>query len=251
MKAVVLTSQRSGSYFLEQCLNFHPRICCYGEILIGFGGLYKGGVPSWLAKSRLAMILWKYVMSGAAIQPVKILDDFFSRGEANVMCFRAMYSHLKRDPRVHRYFSKDRNIRIIHLSRDNVLKQYVSLVLMRNQHKHGRTTSHTTKPVVPVSTYIEPKAALASMDDVRERYQHYERVFANHPKIELVYEEMIDNGALAEPAARAVSDLLEVDLLPMNSGLVKMNPHRLDRMVENYDELVAAIRGTEYERLLD
>ncbi len=249
-KSVVLTSQRSGSYFLEQCLDSHPQIRCYGEILIGFGDVYQGQVPKLFLKNRRTMILWKYVMSGAALRPVKMLNDFYNRGEAQVMTFRAMYNHL-RDFRVRNYYLSDTSIRIIHLRRDNLLKQHISRVLMHRQSKLGRKDAHTTKPLTPVSTHIAPEGAIAAMTEVQEEYSKYDQLFSKHPKIELVYEDMIDGPSLTNAASTAITGLFGLDPAPMTSKLVKMNPNRLDQMVENYDELVQALKGTEFERFLD
>jgi hypothetical protein len=35
MKGIILTSQRSGSTFLQGCLDAHPSVRCYGELLVG------------------------------------------------------------------------------------------------------------------------------------------------------------------------------------------------------------------------
>jgi hypothetical protein len=89
------------------------------------------------------------------------------------------------------------------------------------------------------------------MQKMRDLFLKHEQLFSQHPKIEMVYETMIEGQSLSYEATAAVSDLLELDPAPMRSNLVKMNPHNLELTVENYDELVRALRGTEFERFLD
>ena len=48
----------------------------------------------------------------------------------------------------------------------------------------------------------------------------------------------------------SMNHLLELEPTAMKSSLVKMDPDKLESIVENYDELARALRGTEFERFL-
>lgn len=246
MKAIVLTSQRSGSTFLTHCLNSHPQVRCYGEILVN--GLYRReDVPALLNRFRLTSRAWRYAVSGAW-RPARFLDRFYAREEAPVMAFKVMYNHLA-DPRIRRYLGAHAEIRIIHLRRDNLLKQYTSKVLAPL--KFGNRRWGATNPQPVLATRIEPNQAIEAMRHMQARFEEHERLFAAHRRIELVYEEMVDGAGLSAGAARAVTQLLEVEPAPMASRTVKVNPDRLEAIIENYDELSRALRGTEFERFLD
>jgi LPS sulfotransferase NodH len=246
VKAVIVTSQRTGSTFLTQCLNSHPQVRCYGEILVN--GLYKRkDVPRIFDQLRKTRQMWWYVTS-SAWRPARLLDSFYARGEAPVMAFKAMYNHLA-DPRARHYFCHHTEIRVIHLRRDNLLKQHVSKVLAPK--KFAQQPWGSTKPLPAISTRISPARAIKEMQRAQELFQKYERLFSRHPRIELVYETMIEGQSLSEEAAAAVTDLLELDPAPMSARAVKVNPDNLEPLVENYDELVRALRGTEFERFLD
>lgn len=246
MKAILLTSQRTGSTFLVQCLNSHPQIRCYGEILIG-ALCSRKDVPGVFKRSRLSMRAWQYAKSGAW-NPARMLNDFYARHEASVMIFKAMYSHLA-DPRTRSYFSRHTEIRVVHLRRDNLLKQYVSRVLAPK--KFGRESWGTTQPLPLMSTTISPARAVAEMRKMQDIARSCEGLFSHHPKIELTYETLIEGQSLSGQAAAAIVDLLEVEPAPMNGQAVKGGPDSLELIVENYDELARALRGTEFERFLD
>jgi hypothetical protein len=62
---------------------------------------------------------------------------------------------------------------------------------------------------------------------------------------------LIDGQSLTTVAAEAIYNLLEIDPSPMRARSIKTNPYELAPIVKNYDELVQALRGTEFERFLD
>jgi len=137
------------------------------------------------------------------------------------------------------------------LRRENLLKQYVSKMLLGKRRANRRWQPHSTKKLPPVSTRISPSAAIKSMHKIQEQYQKFETLLSRHQKIELVYESMIDGQCLAEPVAQAVCELLDIEFREVCCNFVKVNPNSLRLMVENYEELADALRGRQYERFLD
>jgi LPS sulfotransferase NodH len=245
IKGIILTTQRSGSTFIAECLQSHPEVLCPGELLQkGFG--YK--VPDYIFRFRNLTKVVQFFGSGAWNSP-RMMDRFFATGNAKARVFKAMYNHLA-FPWTRRYLERHPEIRIIHLRRDNLLKQYVSFLLMgRPRVKHWQP--HVIAPIPAVRVHVPPDAALAYMRRTVAQYQHFEQVFAKHRRMPLVYEETIDGNGLRQDVADAICDFLEVSRRPMSSPLVKVNPDDLSEMVTNYDELAAAVRHSEFARLLD
>lgn len=229
MRAVIVTSQRTGSTFLAKCLDSHPQIRCYLEILLKGDKHYN---PE--SRKRLA----------------QFLDSFYARNEAPVMAFKVMYNQLIIDPRPLWYIVKNIDIRVIHLRRDNLLKQHVSNMLNKQNRQLG-LPAHTTTPVSATSIYINPRLAIFRMRMVRWMFEFLGHLLRKHPYIELVYENMIDGQSLSSGASREITRLLDIDDAPMYSDLVKLNPNSLETMLQNYDEIIHALRGTEFERFLD
>jgi LPS sulfotransferase NodH len=244
MKAIILTSQRSGSTFLQYCLDAHPSIRCYGEWLVG-GHLVA---PQPFRGRRILTKAWRYVVI-RAWDPVSILDRHYAREEAPVVAFRAMYNHVD-NRRVRDYLVRHSEIRVIHLRRDNLLKQYVSKVLLGAKRERA-WQPHTDHRIPVVSVRISPERAIKEMSRVRDAFADFEQLLSGHRKIELVYERMVNGQTLSHEAWSKISELLEIEPAEIGSDLVKMNPHDLRPMVENYEELAAALAGTEFERYLD
>jgi LPS sulfotransferase NodH len=244
MKAIILTSQRSGSTFLQSCLNAHPSIRCYGELLVG-GHL---SVPELFVGHRLPTKAYRYITVGAW-NPVGIMDRYFDRAEAPVVMFKAMYNHVD-NIRVRAYLAQHPEIRIIHLRRENLLKQYVSKVLLTAKSERA-WLPHTTSPVPVVSVRISPDLAIKEMCRVRDAFSKFESLLADHHKIHLEYESLFNGSTLAPDAWKKIGQLLDIEPASVASDLVKMNPNLLRPMVENYDELASALTGTEWEHYLD
>lgn len=244
-RAIVLTTQRTGSTFLEDCLEAHPQIFCVGELLIN--GI-NVRAPDVLMQWRYMAKLYRF-MVGGAWNPTALMERFYSSDERRVNIFKAMYNHLVYPPTL-RYLTSQTDIRVIHLRRHNVLKQYVSKLLL-SKRRVKRWQPHTTKPVPVVQIPVDPQRALEHIRRTRADYERFEHAFSAHARLPLVYEDLIENGALKPMWAEQICGFLGADLAPMKSRLVKMNPDRLADMVTNYDELAAVIGRSEYADMLD
>lgn len=243
-KAIVLTTQRTGSTFLVECLRSHPEVYCPGEMLAG-GHVH---IPGLVYRSRYATKAYRYLTSGAVF-PTRMMDRYFARTDRPVMAFKAMYNQI-RPPWTLRYLREHTEIRVLHLRRHNLLKQYVSHALIHVK-RDDHWDPHTTAPVKPASIVVSTEDALRYLRRLRAEHDAHERMFAHHPRLSLTYESMIDGNALAAGVARDICDFLSIAQQPMHSKLVKLNPERLREMITNYDEVSRRIRQTEFADLLD
>jgi len=244
MKGIIVTSQRSGSGFLRYCLQSHEEITCDGELLIG-GSL---PLPQFLRNRRLAAKLYRYVRA-RAWNPKIILDEFLALKGAPVHIFKAMYNQLE-NKYLKDYIGQRSDIRIIHLRRDNLLKQYVSKQLIAKK-RDGLWQPHTTSNLKTVTTKISPKAAIKEMQRVKQKFEEFEQLFEKHQKIELVYENMIDGQCLSNEATQKICDLFQTKYQPMCCEFLKVNPNKLELLVKNYQEISDSFRNSEYEEYLD
>jgi LPS sulfotransferase NodH len=247
LNAIILTSQRTGSTFLAECLDAHPDVRCYGELLNGIAR-----TPVIVRDFKYVAKTYRYIVSGAW-RPIATMERCYARAEKPVVAFQAMYNRVNTRS-VRRFLQERQDIRVIHLRRDNLLKQYVSKALLtkkRGVSKERPWSPHTTSPVPPVSTRISPVKAIKEMRKVRDLFNEFELFFARHRKIELVYEQMINGQSLSNAAWAAIGELLEIEPAEAASNQIKINPGDLRPMVENYDELADALKGTEFERFLD
>jgi LPS sulfotransferase NodH len=245
---MILTSQRTGSTFLAEVLDAHPKVRCHGEILNGS----DVKPPPLVRDFKYAAKTYRYLVSGAW-RPIATIERCYASTEKPVVAFQAMYNRVN-TPSVRRFLQERKDIRIMHLRRENLLKQYVSKALLsrkRGTRKDRPWSPHATSPVPVVSTRISPDKAMREMRRVRELFGEFEQLLTGHRKIELVYEQLISGQSLSTAAWAAVSELLEIEPAEVASDQIKINPSNLRPMVENYDELAAALKGTEFERFLD
>jgi hypothetical protein len=132
-QATFLTTQRTGSTFLVTCLNSHPEVCCLGELLAG-SRLFH--VPDLLYQSRYRTKAYRYLRSGAWY-PTRMMRRFLDKGRIGamdlglrpVMAFKVMYNQI-RLPWTLDFLRKRTEIRVLHLRRNNLLKAYVSNMLL-------------------------------------------------------------------------------------------------------------------------
>ena len=252
-KAIILTTQRTGSTFLVACLSSHPEVRCHGEILAG-SRLYW--VPDLIYKSRFAAKWYRYLRSGAWYS-TRTMSLFLDRGRIGsmdvglrpVMAFKAMYNHIS-PPWTLNYLRNDTTIRILHLRRHSLLKSYVSNLLLSVK-RDNRWKAHVYAPVAPVSIKVSSEQAISHMRRSRAQYEAHERIFGEHPRLQLSYETMIEGQSIKPDVAREICEFLGIADRPMHANLIKINPERLQEMVTNYDELASAISKTEFADLLD
>lgn len=252
-QAIILTTQRTGSTFLVTCLDSHPDVCCLGELLAG-SRLFR--VPDLVYKSRYGTKAYRFLRSGAWY-PTRMMRRFLDEarigsmelGMRPVMAFKVMYNQI-RPPWTLDFLRKRTEIRILHLRRNNLLKVYVSNMLLTVK-RDDRWQPHATAPVAAVSMNISSAAAIDFVKHAVAEYDAHERIFRDHPRLALSYETMIDGQALRAEVARDVCRFLGIADHAMQSNLVKVNPERLQDMIANYDEFASAIRKTEFADMLD
>lgn len=240
-RAVILTTQRTGSTSLVVSLGSHPDIECAGEILIGAPDTPK---PQVRGRFKTIVRIGKIIASGAWM-PARRMERFYAGGTARVRAFKVMYNQLT-NPFALRYLQGDPTIRVLHLRRDNLLKVHVSRLLMGK-----RERVQATAPVEAVRTHVDPGEAIAAMRRARKRHEHFEALFGGHARLQLTYESLFEGQGLSEATTSVICDFLGVPRHPMRSKLTKLNPESLRDMVTNYDELAAAVARTEFAEFLD
>jgi hypothetical protein len=172
------------------------------------------------------------------------LEAFYRDGLSPVRCFKAMYNQLAR-PFALRYLLDHREIRVIHLRRENLLNAYVSLLLMQK-----RRELQATRPVARIWIRVDADRAIAALRKAVARFERFDRLFAGHPRLNVSYESLIEGSRLKAETGRQICDFLGVSRQPMQSRIVKLNPRSLRDMVTNYDELAEALSRTEFAGML-
>jgi hypothetical protein len=242
---------------LAKCLDSHPQIRCPNVELFlptdwadRLRFLWQGGgqLERYFTQGLIrSVVINAYRTSKPPWASGEELDD----GEmAPVMMTKIMHNQMLGCPSLHHYVLSHTDIRVIHLRRANLLKQHVSNMLTRRSKELSRPP-HATEPVRAAAIRIRPQVAIWHMRLVRAQHNWYSRRLSRHPRIEVVYETMIEANRLSDEASTLICDLLGLEPEPLGADLVKVNPDSLRDIVTNYDELVQALYGTELEEFLE
>ena len=280
VKFVLLTTQRSGSTFLFHWLTSHPNVRCHGELFL-IKSSYHDNFRYYCEKDPLrqcAFILYRLRLLKYPDTVIKkLLNGFlwslynnphhagpkiYAGGKEYLLKSDRGWQHQPRDPEEEKavgfklmyvqlaYFNSLSDIflkerfHIVHLIRRNKLKMYLSGLAVRK-----RGIVHLTKNVPPVRVLVDTKRLLRYFNDISVQQNKLRSVFSRNPYTEITYEDFFANYSTV---SAKIADFLEV----ADNGwqwpkFKKLNPDSVKDIVENYDEVVAVLKGTPFEKYVD
>lgn len=240
---IVLSTQRTGSHLLRNVIGSHPAFVHAGEALIpetskpGSFDLFvasqtQGHVPTQLWQGYLDYLLGQ-------------------KPSARYVGFLVKYEHVARimgldltsDP----FF---REVRIIHLVRKNTLRMIAShhLAVARGVHVSTSKIDHEIN-----SAEIPAGDALSQLRKKAMLVETFRQTLRSRPKTcEIAYEEIMNGEVVSEELAARLCEFFDVDdQFTRRPSTVKLGPDRLRDMISNYDAVSAALRGSEFETMLE
>ena len=239
-KFVILTHARSGSSLMVQLLKSHPEILCFGELFvnkrIGFNQEgFDQNQPELLAlrNEQPIRFLKEYVFAGWSDdhQAVgfKLFPDQMDNG-----AFKLLWEWLE----------ANKDVKIIHLNRNNQLATYASLLKARKTKQFG-ITSEENRSMAQVE--MNPREA-QEFFEMRESYRNEIVNRFNDRRLDITYEEL-DQGM--EDAMRKVQAFLGLKVVELQSKKVKQETRPLADVILNYDSLKAELKATPWITYFD
>ena len=214
---------RSGSELLCNLLDLHPQVQCDTEILfhhVFFPKLFIEGKCAVCHKEAY----------GFKVKVYQLRDD------------------QKLDPRQFLIDMLDDGWKIIHLQRDNILRQVISLLAAR-QRKVFHIKSKTKSPS-PEKIRVDCNKVLSEIKQ-REDYQEEDnKVLEGLPHITVVYENDLLREQDHQKTVDRIFEYLDIHSVPVQTNFVRLTPNHLSDLVENYDELVGIISQSKYAHFL-
>jgi hypothetical protein len=213
-KYIVLSRSRSGSNFLTSYLNSHPLIVCHGESAKNLSDTDNG---------------------------VKVVRHHL-RSKKQCTGFKIFYYHAKNKPEVWAYLQGDKDIKVIHLIRENSLAMMVSRKLMGmggpNRIKEPTKRDHTTNLELTVSECQKwfDQCELFKAEAVKK--------FAHHDVLTVTYEDLISDASIQ----RQIQEFLGVKYRSLDTDMVKQQVRPLSSVITNFDQLKTYFTGTPYEK---
>lgn len=231
---IVLGRSRVGSNLLRGLLNAHPQVVAYGEVFRD-------------AQSRD----WDHVgyfqteAMGTLVQrdPAGFLDrEMFARYPRFVRAvgFKLFYYHARERglDAVWPYLCGRQDLRVIHLTRQNILKTHLS---RKRAALTGQWVKTAAAPSRGSAVELDYDECLRDFVETRTWEEAADREFTGHQVFRLEYERLADDYS---SEMLAVQDFLGVDRHPVQPSTSAQSREPLSASIANYDELKDRFRGT-------
>ena len=240
---MLLNAARTGSTMLAHMLNSHPDVRCHGEVLgpgKGKAGDRLVGVDYASDPAREGTL-----MEQRDRDPVGFLQQWVWGDDApRAAGFKIKYEELTKPDfeLIRDWLTAERSVKVIHLVRQNRLKRLVSEVTAVRIYGAYQLKDRDERPAPP-RFELSVEECRADFEKQQRREARFGRMFADHEVLDVTYEGLLDAGGTA---VRDVQGFLGVEPVELRTTTEKMNPDELNGMLQNYDELRRAFRGTEH-----
>jgi hypothetical protein len=229
--AIIIAGVRTGGTYLAHCLSNHPRIFCdRGEALNGRNKWFR------LCKNQ-----------------VRVLDCLIHQPFYHVSMCKLTYAQAL-NKAVWRYIVTKRP-HVIHLVRQNVLRQVVSLCINNAQRDRP---AHTFVDLPAAHVRLEPQQVLAIMHKITEQANGVRKRLEKLPHvIELEYTSLIGANTkwedsrltfLQETTCQSICEFLGVPVMALGAELRRLNPQPLPEIITNWREVKAAVELHQRQR---
>jgi LPS sulfotransferase NodH len=233
---VILCLGRVGSELLVSLLDSHPDICCYGELFAPPHEPHE----EW-ADPHLPDGVPAFAQSGHD-DPELYLSGLASACDGAAFGFKLPRSSIRAHPNAVALLDNP-EVRVIRLTRENLLAQHVSAILafLTGVWKQGGQEESYGE----VAHHVDPAGCKRALVKLEVQEQEMDRLAEGHPTMRLTYEELIA-GSRMDEAQR----FLGVEPRRLSSDHRKLRTRSMHETIENWDELSAELRGTRFERFL-
>ncbi len=273
IKFIILTTPRTGSTYLGLWLNNHPNIRCHGEIFLRSYGA-KDGFPIF-SKSNifyyflyvvfgnrlssripgnacLTCLMRKYFDSlyfdkhhSAPWVDMRTWNDYQKRDPDAIdkaLGFKVMLNHIEDFYPLRKVFI-DEGYKIIILTRDNILKSYLSSLLLKE-----RKIAHTMKSQQAIKLHINQISLIRGLKKRKKDNSKLNALFPNNQIININYEELFgENDSLFDKLLSFIGVESEDICKP---DLKKINPTDIKNIISNFDEIQQCLVNRGYGKYL-
>jgi LPS sulfotransferase NodH len=234
---VLLGHPRSGSTLLFTSLIEHPSLRIYGE-------LFQDDSEARREAYGAPEVMYRPEMDGATF-----LDERVFREDGNpetlAVGFKLFYTQA-REPFARTawaYLLRQKDIRIVHLVRNEVLRSFASLC-----EAEASGEWHVDEGQTPVSSSpvrIDPERCLAFLDAWYAHREWVRQAFSKHEMLELSYERHILPDF--QLALRDVQSFLGIPPLTLPVVLRRQGTRPLEERISNYDEIRSLLKHTVHD----
>jgi len=260
---VIVGDARTGSNLLWSALNSHPRVICFREVFHFAHEFIDYAVPGFDDRATADVTLRRE--DAVRFLYERIFREF--QPAIHAVGFKFLYGHRWGFEPVVRALGEDRDIRVIHLRRRNIVRMFVSVRIAESTGRWlepvpvggwRRALAVMRRPLLGAGRGVEPaprprlhvsaREIIAFEEQHRREAMKMDALIRGHQVMTLLYEDMAHDRDMAFDS---VQRFLGVRPRRLKVGLRRQNPEPLRELIANYDELAAELAGTPYAPLLD
>jgi hypothetical protein len=237
VRFILLGRSRIGTNFLRGLLNDHPQVVLFGEIFRNYNTV-DFAYPGYEETPGLLSSLQK--------DPIRFLETrVYGRlpDQISAVGFKIFYYHARDEAwgPLWEHLVDQTSLRVIHMKRRNILKTHLSRRKAALTDSWVKTKQQVMKDI-PVRLDFED--CLEDFRQTRAWEDEFDRLFAHHPTLEVVYEDLSEDY---QAQMERVQKFLDLPLEPVRPKTYKQASLPLSQAIENYDELQTRFAGTPWE----
>jgi hypothetical protein len=222
----ILCVGRVGSEHLVSLLDSHPDITCFSEPF----------APAWAIEYQRGTLSVPHFAETPHERPLSYWQELTKGLDTPVNGLKLPGSSIDAHPHAAELIA-DPEVRVIRLTRRNRLAQYVSVYLVLESGVWHSTQGAYGKDKIRVNV----RECLTGLDQIAQQETELDELAHGHSVFELAYEELVGGQRIAELQA-----FLGVRPRKLASRYQRLRARPLSEVVENFDELTAALAGTPY-----
>jgi LPS sulfotransferase NodH len=231
---IILGRSRSGSNMLRGLLNSHSQITVFGEIFQNEQSI-GWALPGYQQSQRMHEVFRD--------EPVEFVNKYvFHRFPPRVKAvgFKIFYYHAQnaRWKPVWQDLQADKDLKIIHIKRRNILKTHLSRKL----------AMLTDQWVVTAGEKLNAKSLELDYDELVQDFsqtrlweEQADHFFSGHPKLEVIYEDLARDYT---QVMKTVQSFLEVDAETLQPETHRQASQPLSESITNLKDLRQRFQGT-------
>jgi LPS sulfotransferase NodH len=233
---LIIGRSRTGSTLLLRSLKMHKQAVIYGEV-------FRNNTINWQPQfGWVTATLHRNYLGN----PISFLDERIFRLQpvaVKAVGFKLFYYHAHDGnlENVWDYVKRDKQLRVIHIKRKNILEAHLSRIVAGYTDTWRLNGKQSGGEQVPLALSVEE--CQQAFEETRTQEVEYDAIFADHPTLQMTYEDL--SRDFANEMGR-VQNFLALDHQPLLPVTTKQSKLPLPSRIANYAELKSSFNGTSW-----
>ena len=241
---VVIFEGRTGSSYLVSCLNSHPRVLCYPEILADVGPRRQERIVSAIVNGHPVEKINPYASDKRYYH-----EPSGQKRDLEAVGFKTKLYQVRNLERF--FFSlQDNAFKLIYLKRKNIIKSVLSLCNAHNLRREYGIWNAEHENRVLGAVHVDPEVFVRKLKErilLESAHEKFYEAYGGEKKI-WYYEDLVSDQ---DGVFCALQNYLNVTHLQLSGKFFKNTPDTLSDAIENYDEIRNLFIGTSFEQFLE